>query len=269
MAQIPRHQHSAFTLVELLVVIAIISMLAALLLPVLQKARESAVAISCINKYKQIGSLVHEFADEYDGCHFGNAYRTQPSGSSREPVDVWDDWYLKPAFNKTMLKRGWTPAPLNCPKTRHHSNNATIYGTSYVSVGFNIRLTGYHSKNSWANNVDLDVSSYPDAFPASSNICWLGVRMTRVRKPSYYVDAADYTNCATDWWSRTAFLKGQDTNWGTLNAMWCPHDNCPRALGSCYTFRHNGACTILYLDAHVKLESPRDDLNDADRWAKY
>ncbi len=58
---------SGFTLIELLVVIAIIAVLAALLLPALGRAKESARTIECMNNLRQLQLAWQLYADDHQG----------------------------------------------------------------------------------------------------------------------------------------------------------------------------------------------------------
>ncbi|EIQ00586.1 prepilin-type N-terminal cleavage/methylation domain-containing protein [Opitutaceae bacterium TAV1] len=100
----PLKAPSAFTLVELLTVIAIIGILAAIIIPVAGRVRESAKSAACISNLRQIGVLLNVY--KLSNKRFPKTY----SSSSDDPPSA--------SWAKVMLDQEKTPqGSLTCPTT--------------------------------------------------------------------------------------------------------------------------------------------------------
>jgi prepilin-type N-terminal cleavage/methylation domain-containing protein/prepilin-type processing-associated H-X9-DG protein len=83
-------QRSAFTLIELLVVIAIVAILAALLFPVFEQAREKARAISCLSNMKQIDMGMLMYMQDYDETTPVSDPPIPPINGGTDPIMPYD-----------------------------------------------------------------------------------------------------------------------------------------------------------------------------------
>lgn len=98
-----RETEPIFTLIELLVVIAIIAILAGMLLPALNSAKEKVKVTSCVSRQKSIGSWMQMYNMDFNEyilpCGLGYTLRTNLNGSSESRMAIGNSY----AFNLVDL----------------------------------------------------------------------------------------------------------------------------------------------------------------------
>ena len=183
----------AFTLIELLVVIAIIAILAAILLPALNSARERGRSVACLNNLNQIIKGVHNYADSYEDWLPGGYNGLDGSSKAYPWSSVILSLYQNMSSKYSMASYGVKSGIFLCPS--EPSGIGNVSGLFYHGhYALNARLCGM-SMNS----------------ETSGSMTFIRRKTTMINSPSSALTVFDGTHKTEPFMtyvSKTSYAKG-------------------------------------------------------------
>ncbi|MGE4565841.1 MAG: prepilin-type N-terminal cleavage/methylation domain-containing protein [Victivallaceae bacterium] len=123
-----RNRRNPFTLIELLVVIAIIAILASMLLPSLNKAREKALAVKCVSQQKQVALAVGFYLQQSNDVF----YAPNSNNTSDPKVTGTHCTWAAMLYWEGLLPKS---SVLLCPAFKNYNLGANAWGALNQSYG--------------------------------------------------------------------------------------------------------------------------------------
>jgi prepilin-type N-terminal cleavage/methylation domain-containing protein/prepilin-type processing-associated H-X9-DG protein len=175
-----------FTMLEVLVVIAIIGVLAALLVPAIQAAREAARRIQCRNNLKQMGLALHNYHNVFGAFPMGYVSPTQSLPLATSPGWGWAALMLPQLDQRVLYDSANFSLPIEF--NENHTARTTAVGVyacpsdrdvgTYVAVRDDGGVVARVHTNSYAAcfGAGLEI----DAFPELGNGLFVRNRVTRI-----------------------------------------------------------------------------------------
>ncbi|MBN1917540.1 MAG: type II secretion system protein [Verrucomicrobia bacterium] len=139
------HRPNAFTLIELLVVIAVIAILAAMLLPAIQSAKERAVKINCYNNLAQIVRASEQYTTEFEGWLVNSQAVTRARRAGKiidTPNAGWPDCVNEPADTGLLWRYCQNKDVWLCPRDHGYRTWAVVQGEPGEGYTYSYTLSG-------------------------------------------------------------------------------------------------------------------------------
>ncbi len=210
-----------FTLIELLVVIAIIAILAGMLLPALNNARNTARKAACVNNLKQIGTGLHMYISDF--ADYIPGYYTEKGNTT-----ITSRWV------GVLVPYTRTAVPWVCPASKDYSKK------EFNDLKTRKDPSGTDMYSSLAGCQTIGINAY-GGVASDRAFAYTNYKIPRIRHASSLIYAGDATGNDASFYGTQYNPNGQLF----VQAYLWPDS------GTSYYPHHNGSMNLLYLGGNV------------------